>query len=404
MQECAAFLHEKEYGAKYIEEIVKEWNRLEEWCKVKGYANFSESIGFEYCDEVIGTHLLLKEMPFNKRIKLRAVRMLTSYLETGEFEFRSKRVERLFCGETGEIMEEYLSYCIVAGLSYNTVERRRKYLHDFCCFLRNNDLKLSDISVDKIVQFYDSMGYTLPTRHNVSGHLRQFFKYLFEHKYTAIDKSIYIPHDNYRKHNKLPTTYTEEEIRRLIQAVNRTSPKGKRDYLVLLLASEYGWRSSDITHFRFDQIDWVRNVITFNQVKTDYPVEFPLLASVGNAIIDYMKNGRKGISTPEVIVSLGPAARGQPLTSPAIYSIVKEYMQIANLDDWQSKRHGPHALRHSLATNMLKNNESLPIISSVLGHQNTETTKIYIKVDFDNLKRCALPIPALNSPQYRKDR
>ena len=47
--------------------------------------------------------------------------------------------------------------------------------------------------------------------------------------------------------------------------------------------------------------------------------------------------------------------------------------------------------------------EYMPIISTVMGHQRTETTSIYISVDYDKLKQCALPMPVLHSPFYSKE-
>lgn len=69
--------------------------------------------------------------------------------------------------------------------------------------------------------------------------------------------------DQYRNECKVPTTYTEEEISQIIAAVDRSSSVGKRDYLVLLLAAEYGWRAGDIVNFKFNQIDWNKNTISF---------------------------------------------------------------------------------------------------------------------------------------------
>ena len=60
--------------------------------------------------------------------------------------------------------------------------------------------------------------------------------------------------------------------------------------------------------------------------------------------------------------------------------------------DIKNRKHGPHALRHSLASNMLSNNTPLPTISNVLGHKSTATTQIYLKIDINNLAKCALPL------------
>lgn len=78
----------------------------------------------------------------------------------------------------------------------------------------------------------------------------------------------------------------------LISSVDRSTPLGKRNYLILLLASEYGMRASDIRSLSLKHIDWESNTILFNQQKTDIPVSYPLIPSIGNAIIEYLKYGR----------------------------------------------------------------------------------------------------------------
>ena len=194
--------------------------------------------------------------------------------------------------------------------------------------------------------------------------------------------------------------YTGHYFRRILEAVDRASAIGKRDYVILLLSSEYGWRSSDIVNFRFEQIDWDRNTISLSQHKTGSSVVYTLLSSVGNAVIDYLKHGRPKTEASEIIVSCETEKRGKKLSAPTVHSIVTKYIRRANISHWQQKKHGPHSLRHSLATNMLKKNISIPIISTVLGHQNTESTKVYLSVDFNRLKQCPLPIPRLKTVFY----
>ena len=63
---------------------------------------------------------------------------------------------------------------------------------------------------------------------------------------------------------------------------------------------------------------------------------------------------------------------------------------------------GTHALRHSLASNMLNREVPLPVISGILGHRTTEATKTYLKVDYMQLKKCALPMPENHSPFYKR--
>ena len=399
---CEDELTSREYAWHHHNKISCEWERLSQWMTKHGYSDFNGEIGFKYCDETFGTHILNGLFKRNDRIRLRAVRMLISYQKDGDFEFRTPRVEKYFAGNTGRDMVHYLLHLRnTVHLSEDTINNKKLYLYALNSYLENHLLTLDDLSIDMIEDFYKTQNYTLASKHNCNSALRLYLKYAFDTGITEKDCSIFILPDNYKKNCKIPTTYEESEIRQIISSVNRASAIGKRDYLILLLAAEYGWRSSDIVNFRFDQIDWDRNIINISQHKTGIPVEYPLLSSVGNAIIDYLKNGRPRTDATEVIVAAESAKKGRKLAEPTIHSIVSKYMHQANIKNWKHKKHGAHSLRHSLATNMLKKNISMPVISTVLGHLNTASTKIYLTVDTDKLRQCPLPIPALHTDYYK---
>ena len=80
------------------------------------------------------------------------------------------------------------------------------------------------------------------------------------------------------------------------------------------------------------------------------------------------------------------------LSAPTLHSIVHQYMQLAGINVPDGKKHGPHALRHSLASALLEENIPLPIISEVLGHKTTDTTSVYLKIDINSLRHCALDV------------
>jgi site-specific recombinase XerD len=90
------------------------------------------------------------------------------------------------------------------------------------------------------------------------------------------------------------------------------------------------------------------------------------------------------------------------LQEPTLHSIVCYYMRLAEIANIDHKKHGPHALRHSLAGFLLEKKTPLPVISEVLGHTNTESTKTYIKIDMDSLRQCALEVPPVSDGYYRK--
>jgi site-specific recombinase XerD len=376
---CEQELTSREYTFNRHRIISTTWEDLIRWMEEREYNTFDEAIGFRYCDETFSSRNL-SGIQKKDQLPLRAIRMLISYQKEGDFEFRTPSVLRTFSGQSGQLMEAYLNHLReTVCLTESTLSNKRQYLYAFNFYLEEYEIALNDINVDRIADFYSCQNYSLASKHNCNSTLRLFLRHAFDAGMTEQDGSIHILPDSYNNQRKIPTTYQEEEIRRILEAVERASATGKRDYVILLLASEYGWRSSDIVNLRFEQIDWDSNTISLSQHKTGSTAVYPLLSSIGNAVIDYLKHGRPETEATEIIVSCETGKRGKKLSASTVHSIVTKYMRRANISHWQQKKHGPHSLRHSLATNMLKKNVSLPIISTVLGHQNTESTKVYCK-------------------------
>jgi len=394
-------LDQRNYGQNVKSDYRKVCLQILEWCNKNDIISLDEKTGNQFCDETIGGHLSKAGSSYLYRRTLRVTRMLVSLQHTGDFECRTPRIEYKFYTQLGQVIDKYLNYCAVTrGLSATTLSERKRAIFRFDSYLQGKNKSGVGITAELFEDFL-AQHCTKHTRRNYKSIFRELYRYLFDNGILDKDYSSQILKEpKVPQGSKLPTTYTEGEIRSMIHAIDRSSAKGKRDYLVLLLAAEYGWRASDITSFGLDQIDWDKNKISIVQYKTQVPVEFPLLASVGNAIIDYLKHGRPPGGDNVIIVNHGNTHKGKKLTSPTIHSIVAHAMKAANIKNWEIKKHGPHSLRHSLASNMLKHNVPISIIKTVLGHKSIETTKIYVSVDVEKLRLCSLPIPRMTSPYY----
>jgi len=169
---------------------------------------------------------------------------------------------------------------------------------------------------------------------------------------------------------------------------------------MILLAARLGLRASDICGLKFSNIFWERNLISLTQKKTRNAIELPLLEEIGNAIIDYLKYGRPVSSQQFLFLKAYPPYKR--LEEPTLHSIVSFYLKKAEIENISIKKHGPHALRHSLAGLLLEKKTPLPIISEVLGHENTESTKSYLRIDIAALLQCALEVPELSFPIYER--
>ena len=253
---------------------------------------------------------------------------------------------------------------------------------------------MSAIAENDILAFVSSH----PTnKANIVSALRVLFRYWKDEH--IVDDRFEELFDTYKVHKpeRIPSYFTADEVRRIEQVVSRSSATGKRNYAMLLLASRLGLRASDIANLQFSDIDWDKNLITLTMQKTKKVIELPLLADVGNAIIDYLRHGRHESPLQSVFLSSRAPyiAASKHMVCGAINEII-----IKSGVDTSGKHHGPHSLRHSLARAMLKGGSMMPVISETLGHRSTQTTLAYLKIDICSLLKCALPVPEIADGFY----
>ena len=222
----------------------------------------------------------------------------------------------------------------------------------------------------------------LNMKYNVVQTVKSFLNYLIEH--GLISQNLYLESIrpiNYKK-EKIPSYYTKQEILKIESCVDRKNIVGKRDYAMILLASRLGLRSSDIRCLKFHEIDWDKNEIHLTQKKTKKVIVLPLLEDVGVALIDYIQNARPKTSLKDIFVSFRPPYR--TISSATLSTMMAKYINKSGINCY-GKHHGIHSMRHSLATNLLGDNVSLPTISSILGHSSTESAKDYMSIDLNSL-------------------
>lgn len=373
------------------------------WNKLKAYLNLKQTnlLDASICKAFLNYLFNDKDyccLTVYERFHVRVIHDLIEYLNTGII-LRQKAEVYQLVGSIGILMTEYIEYRLSERIAQQTAYMHKLYLSRFLEFLNGHNIPTIDkISTKHLLTYIKEIKtvHEATIRRNIIV-LRSFFRYLYEKEILSIDYSRLLPKDGYKNRSKLPSVYNEQEIGVLLQVVDRGSAVGKRDYAILLLAARLGLRASDIANLKFSELQWNRNTIQINQIKTGEPLELPLLAEVGNAIIDYIRYGRPDTDSPNVfIISVSPYT---PLLATSIYTIVSKYFRRAKINTHKRKR-GPHALRHSLAGQLLDRKAILPVISDVLGHKNTETTKYYLSIDLRSLRSCALEVPLVATTFY----
>lgn len=357
----------------------------------------------EVYDENIGEqflhfeHNICQVPPHTLAKDARAILLLNSIIRGAAYPASKRKLSYQFPGELGTFAQNFITEEITPhGFSQGTIDCYRSSLSRFSVAMHMNGITLENIDREDMIRFLSTMPNT---RSYVVSPVRRFLKYLYHKNHTKENLSVIFEKVKTNKPVKLPSYYTKEEVKRIESSVDRSGRVGKRNYAVILLASRLGIRASDIANLKLSNIDWDNNQIRFMQVKTKHHISLPLLAEVGNAIVDYILHGRPETDIRNVFLTFRrPYA---PLTHSAITSIVDKYMRESNVN-MENRHHGSHSLRHSIATALMDNEVSLPVISDVLGHKTTLSTMRYLEVNTKALIECSLDVPLVDDNFYKQ--
>ena len=156
---------------------------------------------------------------------------------------------------------------------------------------------------------------------------------------------------------------------------------------MMLLAYNTGLRGVDITNLRFNDIDWSSSEIRLIQQKTGIPIALLLDNETGNAIADYILNGRPESACNNVFLrAVKPYIA---LSSQSPWTIFSKYSLPALGSDYTGK-HGPHAFRRGIGARMLEAGVQCEIMSDVLGHSSPFALYQYTAASVQNLRQCAM--------------
>lgn len=216
--------------------------------------------------------------------------------------------------------------------------------------------------------------------------LRSFLRFLHQRGDIGADLAgAVLPVMTWRL-SGLPKSLAPEQVQSMLASCERETVLGRRDYAILLLLARLGLRAGEVVAMTLDDLDWENGLVTVRG-KGQRQEPLPLPHEVGEALVNYLREGRPTCNTRRLFVRLKAPYRGFA-SSAAICDVVRRALAHAGIDP---PFKGSHLLRHSLATQMLRHGASLEDIGEILRHRYPETTQIYAKVDLTAL--CALAPP-----------
>lgn len=220
--------------------------------------------------------------------------------------------------------------------------------------------------------------------------LRSFFRFLFLSGQISRDLAASVPRVCKYRQSVPPAFLSPEEIAHVLGTPDRSTPRGRRDYAILLLLARLGLRAGEIVSLELDDIRW-RTAEIIVRGKGQMVDQLPLLRDIGEALVAYLKEDRGVSASRRVFLRIWAPHIG--LTGPAAVGHIVR-LALARAQIRRSGRGAAHLFRHGLATKMIRQGASLPEISEVLRHRSQMTTSIYTQVAFESLRTVAQPWPA----------
>jgi len=391
IQTCLDKLKQLDFKESTIKRHRRHLNLLMDYMRMNGQNLYNETHGEKYQIDIFTEG---NANDYKKKCIKHSINLLNDMLN--HVPMRRHRIHlRTFPlpGELGNHVQSFLKQLKVDSRpSDQTMQMYITALSHFTVRMHQDRFCPENLDNVAISRFVASLQNT---QLSVCVPLRRFLRYLFEMNLTKTDLSIPLFYIKSHRKEKVPSVYDTEEIRKMDASIEKSSPVGKRDYAIFLLASRLGLRASDICSLQFRNLDWDRNVINIVQCKTKKEIELPLLAVIGESIIDYIRNSRPKSESKTIFLTAN--APYTTISIPGLSSIVSNIIYKAGIDT-KARRHGAHCLRHSLATRLLEQGTTLPVISDTLGHSNSQSTMIYLSVDINGLLRCSLDVPPV--PDY----
>lgn len=398
IQETRARLLQTQHTPSSLQRFERVWQEFERFADGAGAAGSLREVGARFLADRYGLELGADPGPTGRlaQDRLRATEVLLDVAAHHPLTIRRRRAPAGVTGAWAPVMAEFIATEKRAGRAARTGETHLLYLGRVAAVLEAAGVATPAALTPRVLTDLVSQTgrqYSRSTQYCTAGLLRGFLRYLHREGQTARNLAAFIPPVAGVKQAHGPANYGPDEIARLLAAVDRANPKGRRDDAMLLLACRLGLRASDICRLTVTNLHWDTSTLVITQQKTGHPLTLPLLTEVGTALIDYLQQGRPSVGSPTVF--LRHTAPVGPLTPATLHSIVRHYRTRAGVAVPPGKKHGPHALRHSLASALLRHETPLPVITAVLGHQDTRTTGTYLRIDLPPRRRLAWDVPPL---------
>ncbi|MHC9541860.1 MAG: site-specific integrase [Vulcanimicrobiota bacterium] len=317
------------------------------------------------------------------------VRSLIDYLEERN-ELRSTPVTPI-----EKLVDRYKRHLeSMRGLALSTAGRHGDRVTELLKYLDydTNPQRLCELKIGDVDRYIVQTGRQLgrASMQKVTAILRSFLRFMAAEGGAPPGLDAQIDSPRCYRGERLPRALPWNTVRALIGAIDRGTIKGRRDYAMILMLATYGLRVSEIAALKLDDISWRSRQILVPRPKVGTPLLLPLTDDVATALLDYFIHGRGTSDHRQIFlrVRIPPG----PINASAVCDAFDLWAARAGIR-LPKGYGGAHCLRHSLAVHLLRQGTSVKAIGDILGHKNVESTSTYLRLQVEDLRDVALPVP-----------
>jgi len=331
----------------------------------------------------------------------RAVQLLKDYYYTGtivwkQYSFTKKKIAPTKLAFV-KLQEDYIGYLVNLGWKRNSIESADNHSRQFLVFIEAKGRRsVAEIEPVDVSQFFPQLigRYQATSIRTVASVLRSFISYIGKTGIAQAEPLLRAIPTRYARKRSIIPTITKEEGEAILSAQQADGSCSQRDRAIILLALRTGLRSIDVINLKLSDIDWRNDTISIVQQKTGEPLVLPLVPEVGNTIATYIMQERSESDLPYVFLR-NRAPYKQLASHSSCWRISADAMKRAGVRQEKGTKKGLRVFRYSLATTLLAEGVPVPVIASILGHSNKESTNIYLSADEVHLKECALGLSGI---------
>jgi len=368
------------------------WRRLERWFASRGVEEFSLDVAMAWVDEACGGFFAKEQVGTLKQTDVyvfRVAAMLDDFAVHGSVLRRYSRTVSKLSAEQADVLAGFGAWLLADGCAVSTVRAYGSVAGEFLAFTASRG-GLAALDGTVISAFVATLaGYRAKTVEHKLCAVRSLLRFAIGG--GLVEEAVLgtVPAVKSTRHARVPSVWEPADVAKVLDAIDRANPSGKRDYAIVLMICRLGLRAVDVKRLRFADLDWPGNRISVVQAKTGRRVVLPLLKDVGWAIIDYIRSGRPACECPQLFLR-HTAPIGPFSDQDHLHQILVKHARVAHVGLGEKRRRGMHSLRHTLATRLMEDGTPVERIADILGHQSVESTGVYLKSSLRLLAKCAL--------------